>query len=83
MRLGLAESGDRLAPVYAVAVGAALFARDFFTVNDQAGAAMARNNLFVQDAEELGAVGHLGIALWICALEEFHEVGERDGAVEH
>ncbi len=53
-RLGIAETGNGLAPVLAVAVSAALLAGDLLAVGDQPRAACAVDNFRVQNLEPVG-----------------------------
>ena len=50
---GIAESGNRLAPIFPLAEGAALFPRDPFTIFHQPRTLPAANNLGVQNFKRL------------------------------
>src|SRR5438876_11589168 len=69
--VGIAEAGDRLAPVLRVFVGATLFASDLFPVGDEARATSASDHFTVQFFQPVG-LRH-GFGLWalvigLCAL---------------
>jgi hypothetical protein len=50
-RIGIAETGNRLAPVLAVAVSAALLAGDLLAIHDQTRTARAGDDFGVQNLE--------------------------------
>src|SRR5206468_3042022 len=56
--LPVAESGHGLAPVFAIAISAALLARDLLPVLHEARALPARDNLLVQHAKRRGRLRH-------------------------
>jgi hypothetical protein len=46
--VGIAEAGDRFAPVVAIAIGAALFPCDLFAISNQSRTASTGNNFAVE-----------------------------------
>src|SRR5207237_10400740 len=56
--LPVSESGNGLAPVFAIAISAALLARDLLPVLHEARALPARDNLLVQHAKRRGRLRH-------------------------
>src|SRR5581483_7017425 len=55
-RMRIAETGHGLAPVFAIAIGTAIYPRNFFAIRDQSRTTGTRDDIFVENSKP----GHYG-----------------------